>query len=68
MLPAVRLDPAEAAFREVLEAMTARVVPRLQPRAWGDQLLVVGREVSEDAQGDLIEALKDLRRGFDLTL
>lgn len=64
-LSPARLLPQQEAVYSVLDAMTTRVVPRLQPRAWGDQLLLIGREVDSD---DFTEAVRELRRRFDLTL
>lgn len=67
-LPSMRLGPAESQVYEVLDAMTERLVPRLRPLAWGDQLLVVGRDVPGELRPLLVEPLRDLRRRFDLTL
>jgi hypothetical protein len=66
-LPAARLVAGEVRFYGLVDRMTTRRVPRLQPRAWGDQLLLIGGEVppgpAEDFTGDLVE----LRRSFDIT-
>ena len=67
-LPASRLVPAEELVYDVLGQMTSRDVPRLRPTAWGDQVLVIGRLVPSEAQPGLVEALRALRRRFDLTL
>ncbi len=64
-LPTVRLARHEQAVYAVLDAMTPRAVPRLSPPAWGDQLAVIGRECDDEA---LAPMLRQLRRGFDLTL
>jgi len=65
-LSPARLEPAREAVYEVLDAMTARDVPRLASHAWGDQLLLIGRDVSD--QQVFVAPLRDLRRRFDLTL
>lgn len=67
-LPAVRLAGAEAQVYELLESMTVRPVPRLRPLAWGDQLWVIGQEVPDANRDALVGQLRDLRRGFDLSL
>jgi hypothetical protein len=67
LLPAVRLLPAEQRFRHVLALCTERAVPRIAPHAWGDQLLVVGREVEPGRHGAVAEVLRDLRRSLDIT-
>lgn len=65
-LPPARLEPARDAVYGVLDAMTWRDVPRLQSHAWGDQLQVIGRDVVDGQV--LVPLLRELRRGFDLTL
>ena len=65
-LSPARLEPAREVVYEVLEAMTERDVPRLQSHAWGDQLRLIGRDVSD--QQAFMPVLRDLRRRFDLTL
>lgn len=67
-LPAARLAGAEEQVYALLESMTPRAVPRLRPLGWGDQLLVIGREVPPESRATLEEALRDLRRAFDLTV
>lgn len=65
-LSPARLLPREREVREVLQAMTDREIPRVDSRAWGDQLLVVGREVPPDLHERIERLLVELRRGFDL--
>ena len=60
-LSPARLAPFEEAFYALLARWTDRPVPRIAARAWGDQLLVIGREVAGD------EELREFRRGLDLT-
>ena len=67
-LPPARLEPCKERVYAVLEAMTSRAVPRLRSLAWADQMWVIGREVPDEARAGLVDALRDLRRGFDLTL
>lgn len=66
-LSEVRLSNGEDRVRSVLEAMTERPVPRLEPRAWGDQLVVIGREVPMAERDAFCQVLIDLRRSFDIT-
>ena len=56
---------AEAVYA-LLEGMTERDVPRLSPRAWADQLLLISGEV--DGGQEFVEPVRQLRRRFDLTL
>ncbi len=65
-LSPARLEPAREVVYEVLETMTARDVPRLASHAWGDQLWLIGRDVSDHQA--FVPVLRDLRRRFDLTL
>ena len=67
-LPAPRLDAAQDRVYALLESMTPRPVPRLRSIGWADQLLVIGRDVPAEARAALEEALRDLRRSFDLTV
>lgn len=67
-LPEPRLLAAEGRFRKVLAALTPRPVPRLAPRAWGDQLLVIAREVPEEKQATLLPVLREFRRSLDLAV
>lgn len=61
-----RLQAHEETFRQTLELLTDRPVPYLRPRAWGDQLVVIGREVPAQRKPELVSALVTLRRCFDL--
>lgn len=56
-----RLAPHEEAFYALLDSLTPRPVPRLAPKAWGDQLWLIG----QDADGEL---LRDFRRSLDTPL
>jgi hypothetical protein len=67
-LPVSRLLPAEELVYDVLGQMTSREVPRLRATVWGDQVLVIGRLVPSQSRPGLVEALRQLRRRFDLTL
>lgn len=60
-LTEARLAPHEEAFYRLLGTMTDRPVPRIAPRAWGDQLLVIGRGSADDAP------LREFRRSLDLS-
>jgi len=66
-LPDARLLAHEGQYQQVLAALTQRPVPRLLPRAWADQLWVIGRDLA-DPSDDLIEMVIELRRCFDLEL
>ncbi len=61
-----RLRAQQGRFRALLAAMTERRVPELAPRAWGDQLLVIGRDLGEERGAQVVPALVALRRSFDL--
>jgi hypothetical protein len=61
-----RLQAQEEAFRRTLALLTDRPVQHLEPRAWGDQLAVIGREVPAHRRSELVPALVALRRCFDL--
>ncbi len=66
-LPDSRLLAHEEQYTQVLAMMAQRPVPRIEPRAWGDQLLVVGRQCCPAAGADdWVEPLIALRRCFDL--
>lgn len=65
-LSQARLLTHEQAFADLLAALTERPVPRLAPRAWGDQLQVIGREVPEVQQGPACGLLVGFRRALDL--
>ncbi|MEI2643537.1 MAG: hypothetical protein U0R28_09430 [Candidatus Nanopelagicales bacterium] len=61
-LPDARLAPHEEAFYALLGQLTQRPVPRLAPRAWGDQLWLIGREA-----GGFDEQLRGFRRSLDIS-
>lgn len=61
-----RLQAHEDAFRHTLAMLTDRKVPVVAPRAWGDQLSVIGREVPVQRREGLVSTLVALRRSFDL--
>lgn len=65
-LSEARLVTQERPFLELLSSMTSRPVPRVAPRAWADQLTVIGREVRAEDQPALVEDLIEFRRSFDL--
>ncbi|MEZ5185317.1 MAG: hypothetical protein R2720_06205 [Candidatus Nanopelagicales bacterium] len=65
-LSEARLRAREQAFAELLSVMTDRPVPRLHPRAWADQMTVIGREVVGQDQPAVSERLITFRRSFDL--
>lgn len=65
-LPEVRLRAREPAFRSVLAGMTDRPVPVVGSHAWGDQLWVIGQEVTPTQRTALIPLLVELRRSFDI--
>jgi hypothetical protein len=62
-----RLLAHEGQYRQVLAALTPRPVPRVLPRAWSDQLWLVGRDLPEPSD-DVISMLIELRRCFDLEM
>lgn len=64
-LPDSRLLAHEAQYGQVLEALSDRPVPRVLPRAWADQLWVVGRDLTDPCD-DVIDMLIELRRCFDI--
>ena len=53
-------------FYALLAVLAGREVPQVDPRAWADQLLVVGREVPEPRRAGTAVLLTDFRRGLDL--
>lgn len=61
-----RLVPHQQEFAALLARLTDRRVPQVQPRAWGDQLLVIGRDVPAGLQETAGTALVDFRRSLDL--
>lgn len=65
-LPPARLLSEQRAYRRVVQEMARRPVPEIAPQAWGDQLWVIGAEVSEDRRDGLCDELVALRRAFDL--
>ena len=67
-LPESRLRSHEDAVYALLDRMTERAVPRLLPRGWGDQILVIGREVPLPRRDGFVVPLRELRRRFDLTI
>ncbi len=67
-LPEPRLLAHEEKYAQVLAAIADRPVPRVEPRAWGDQLLVVGRACPPDRAEAHVGRLIELRRCFDLVL
>lgn len=67
-LPDTRLSPAAERFHDLLGRMTDRPVPRLRPSAWGDQLWLIGQDVSEWDRAALGPQLVALRRSFDLVV
>ena len=66
-LPATRLVGGEVRFYALVDRMTQRAVPRLRPVAWGDQLLVIGRDVPRGTAEALVGDVVELRRSFDIT-
>ena len=62
-LPAARLAPHEQDFYTLLAGLTDRPVPRLAARAWGDQLLLIGRDAPE-----AVDAVREFRRSLDMRL
>ena len=65
-LSEARLTGQEQTFLGLLSSMTSRRVPRVAPRAWADQLTVIGREVPLEDQPALATGLIEFRRRFDL--
>lgn len=65
-LSPARLPAHEQSFAQLLADLAGRPVPRIEPRAWGDQLLVVGRQAPAERMD--AEALRDFRRSLDLSV
>jgi hypothetical protein len=65
-LSAARLAPHREEFRALLALMTDRHIPQLQEHGWGDQLLVVGRDVPPAEREVLVAQLTRFRRSLDL--
>ena len=65
-LSQARLAPHQQEFSALLTGLTERRVPQVQPRAWGDQLLVIGREAPQELQEPAEAALVHFRRSLDL--
>lgn len=66
-LSGARLSGQADRFADLLAAMTERSVPRIEPYAWGDQLLVIGQDVDPERAAQLVDRLVAFRRGLDLT-
>lgn len=66
-MPLPRLPRAEEPVREAMAALAGSPVPRLEPRALGDQLQVVATEAARGRDFDPAAAealLADLRRAL----
>lgn len=61
-----RLSPHRSGFESLITHMTERDVPVLEPRAWADQLWLIGSDVPGSAQPVIEAELTEFRRGLDL--